>query len=72
MEVEMEGDFASDQQKSEAKEILELFKEELKTPESEDDVSHEYEAFSNEIDNILGNSKGKKKKESDKESEDDE
>jgi RNA polymerase subunit RPABC4/transcription elongation factor Spt4 len=72
MEVEMEGDFDSDKQKTEAKEILELFKEELKSPESEDDVSHEYEAFTKEIDNILGNSKKKKAKKGDTESEVDE
>ena len=72
MELEMEGDFDSDHQKIEAKEILELFKEELKTPESKDDLGHEYETFSREIDNILGNSKGKKAKKSDKESKDEE
>lgn len=71
MEVEMEGDFDSDRNKSEAKEILELFKEELKSPESEADVSHEYEAFSKEIDNILGDSKEKKAKKSEKKKEDD-
>jgi RNA polymerase subunit RPABC4/transcription elongation factor Spt4 len=70
MELEMEGDFDSDHKKIEAKEILELFKEELKTPESKDDLGSEYETFSKEIDNILGNSKEKKARENDEESED--
>jgi hypothetical protein len=68
LEVELEGDFDTDRKKSEAKEILELFKEELRSPDTED----EYDTMSKEIDTILSDSKGDKAEKKEKESEDEE
>lgn len=57
LEVEIEGDFDSEKKKSEAKEILDLFKEELKSSDKEED----YDKMSKEIDTILGDSEGREK-----------
>lgn len=58
LEVELDGDLTSEEKKNEAKEIIDLFKEELKIQDTEDDL----EVLSKEIDDLIEDSQKPMKK----------
>ncbi|UCE38513.1 MAG: hypothetical protein JSW00_04600, partial [Thermoplasmata archaeon] len=51
------------------KEIMQMFKEELKPPESDKEMKAEYETLTKEIDKILDEKEGKETKETEEDEE---